>query len=334
MHDHALTTVHESKHRHLKEGRQLQYVQGLVSINLSSMSTCPHHHHEDEAASDYEEDETTDGIIASSSTTTEDLYKPYRKHSEFYVGNFLEEWLHPDMIELVKTVKKMKENKNDNSFTSVADAGGGMVDPLKKIPTNLLKEETNEIYSFNCFNDTFLTKFNDEIQHFYATCAKYKIPIDRPNSMNNYGVILNEIGMKSFITNFQQDYLWPIARVLFPREASEQFDTNHHTFLVRYKTNEDLGLDFHTDDSDITSSICLGETNPEFTGATLQFCGTLGNKNHRQHSYTYYHKIGRAILHKGNRRHGADNIESGTRTNLIICCISSRGFITIAVCET
>ena len=35
-------------------------------------------------------------------------------------------------------------------------------------------------------------------------------------------------------------------------------------------------------------------------------------------THTYQHKVGRAVLHLGNRRHGADDIKSGTRCNLII----------------
>ena len=34
--------------------------------------------------------------------------------------------------------------------------------------------------------------------------------------------------------------------------------------------------------------------------------------------HTYHHEVGRAVLHLGNRRHGADDIESGSRSNLIV----------------
>ena len=45
---------------------------------------------------------------------------------------------------------------------------------------------------------------------------------------------------------------------LFPGVGSH-FD-RHHTFVVRYKVGEDLGLDMHTDDSDVTFNVCLGKT--------------------------------------------------------------------------
>lgn len=132
--------------------------------------------------------------------------------------------------------------------------------------------------------------------------------------MNNYGVIVNEIGMRSMISSFQQKYIWVLARTLFPKQG-DVFH-NHHSFIVRYQSDEDLGLDMHTDDSDVTFNVCLGESN--FTGATLVFCGMFGEVDHRQQTHTYHHEVGRAVLHLGSRRHGADDIESGTRVNLIV----------------
>lgn len=108
--------------------------------------------------------------------------------------------------------------------------------------------------------------FLEELDNYYAS----GLPIRRPNSMNNYGIIVNEvrgmchpegcfmamcrhtqrtllqrmmkrlmpgvaaqIGLRDMMTRLQQDILWPIARVLFPREGSEFND--HHSFMVQYK---------------------------------------------------------------------------------------------------
>jgi hypothetical protein len=100
---------------------------------------------------------------------------------------------------------------------------------------------------------------------------------------------------------------------LFPREGAK-FD-DHHSFIVRYQSDEDLGLDMHVDDSDVTFNVCLGH---DFTGATLTFCGNLGQPDHRKQSHTYHHEVGRAVIHLGSRRHGADDIASGSRANLIV----------------
>lgn len=115
------------------------------------------------------------------------------------------------------------------------------------------------------------------------------------------------------ISTLQQEVIWPVARVLFPKEA-HQFD-DHHSFIVRYQAGEDLGLDMHTDDSDVTFNVCLGH---DFTGATLSFCGNFGAPQHRKLTHTYSHEVGRCVVHLGSRRHGADDIASGQRINLIV----------------
>ncbi|CAJ1398591.1 unnamed protein product [Effrenium voratum] len=216
-------------------------------------------------------------------------YRPLRKHPELFQARVPATWVAPELLEIVNACKSGNAKKPE-----ICSA---------------LRVEVKDVYSFLCFSPEFVKLFVSEIENFYAS----GIPARRPNSMNNYGVIVNEIGMRPMITEFQQQYIWPIAKVLFPEEAS-QFDS-HHSFIVRYTAAEDLGLDMHTDDSDVTFNVCLGY---DFTGATLTFCGYMGAPDHRQATHVYSHEIGRAVLHLGSRRHGADDIENGTRMNLII----------------
>jgi len=237
------------------------------------------------------------------SSSAELLYKPYRFHPQLFNNNFLESWLHPDYISILHTFQKLPPPADLDDTFNINNV----------VSQDLLKKEMDGVYSFNVFNSTFIQLFNEEINNFYTISEQHNINVRRPNSMNNYGVIVNDIGLRSLITNFQQKYLWPVARYLFPIHGS-QFDS-HHSFIVRYKSTEDVGLDMHTDDSDVTFNVCLGGV---FEGATLTFCGMFGKPNHRKYTHTFQHKVGRAVLHLGNRRHGADDIKSGTRCNLII----------------
>lgn len=227
--------------------------------------------------------------------TIADMYEPYRAHPELFTDTFEEKWLHPDFLEIYKAFQKANEKADPEQISSK------------------LKVEMPQVYSFNVFSSEFIRIFDEEVANFYHKSEEKNIPIHRPNSMNKYGVVLNEIGMRPLITSFQQKYLWPVAKRLFPIHAS-QFD-DHHSFIVRYQAGEDLGLDMHTDDSDVTFNVCLGEN---FTGSTLSFCGMFGASNHRKFTHVYHHEIGRAILHLGSRRHGADDIDTGRRANLIV----------------
>jgi len=174
---------------------------------------------------------------------------------------------------------------------------------------DLLTEHlTGEVFSFRLFSDAFCDMLVEEIFHFYGS----GLPAKRPNSMNNYGIIINDIGLEPFIDRLQQA-LQPLGQLLWP-DAGSCWD-GHHCFIVRYREGEDLGLDMHTDDSDVTFNVCLGL---EFTGAGLQFCGAMGAPEHRKHTYTYQHRKGCCVCHLGRRRHGADDITLGERLNLIL----------------
>eukprot|EP01052_Picozoa_sp_SAG31_P023897 SAG31_NODE_1999_length_6695_cov_2.926774_2_plen_198_part_00 len=102
-----------------------------------------------------------------------------------------------------------------------------------------LTEESPGVFSFPLFTPAFCQMFLDELDNYKAT----GLPIRRPNSMNRYGLIVNEIGMQSAISELQRAVLQPLAAQLFPVEGS-QFD-RHHSFMVQYKSGEDLGLDMH-----------------------------------------------------------------------------------------
>ena len=173
----------------------------------------------------------------------------------------------------------------------------------------IMTEEAPEVYSFPIFSDSFCKDMVEELDAFNAS----GLPARRPNSMNNYGVVVNEIGMEPALDKLVHTFLQPVAHHLFPGPGSH-FD-RHHTFVVRYKVGEDLGLDMHTDDSDVTFNVCLGR---EFKGAGLQFCGNQGAPNHRHASLLYQHKLGHCVVHRGHRRHGADDITEGERLNLIV----------------
>jgi len=177
----------------------------------------------------------------------------------------------------------------------------------------LASEEHPQIWSFPLFSHEFCKELLAEIENYEAVSEKEGWPVRRPNSMNAYGAILNEMGLEALADSLQDIVLAPIAAAVFPKQGAAL--THHHTFMVSYEPGADLGLDMHTDDSDVTFNVCLGK---EFSGAGLQFCGVLGAPDHRQAKSRYHHKLGRCVVHLGAQRHGADDIESGQRRNLII----------------
>mmetsp|Transcript_9731 Transcript_9731/g.27222 ORF Transcript_9731/g.27222 Transcript_9731/m.27222 type:complete len:455 (-) Transcript_9731:166-1530(-) len=183
-------------------------------------------------------------------------------------------------------------------------------------PHSALREEAPGVYSFELFTPEFCTLLLEEVEHAQRTCRE---ELERPNGMNRYGIVLNQLGLEPIITSLQQEYILPLQRLLYPEEGAEADD--HHCFIVRYKADEDVGLDMHEDDSDVTLNVCLGK---EFEGATLSFCGLACDDDHRKLKHTYQHRRGRAVIHVGRQRHGADNIASGERVNFILWSTSRR----------
>ncbi|KAL3892945.1 MAG: hypothetical protein SGPRY_014628, partial [Prymnesium sp.] len=90
----------------------------------------------------------------------------------------------------------------------------------------LLREETEGVYSFEMLSPAFCDLFLEELDNYYAS----GLPIARPNSMNNYGIIVNQIGMKPAVTALQRAVLHPIASMLYPLQAGSGF-TSHHSFM-------------------------------------------------------------------------------------------------------
>ena len=228
----------------------------------------------------------------STATQVAEKYTPLRKHATLFSPARVDELLHPEFLAMLQSL-------------DAADLMG--TDPAAVIK-GWVTEEAAEIYSFPLLTEKACDMLCDEVEHFQTT----GLPVRRPNSMNNYGIILNEIGLKEALSVLQSS-IAPVARALFPVEGQSLDD--HHSFVVSYKPSEDKGLDMHTDDSDCTLNVCLGK---EFEAAGLTFCGNAGAPEHRLQSIQYSHARGRALLHLGRRRHGADDITEGHRLNLIM----------------
>lgn len=130
--------------------------------------------------------------------------------------------------------------------------------------------------------------------------------------MNNYGLILDEIGFTKFFDDFVE-FILPLTTHLYSPLGSKL--DSHHAFIVQYKMTEDKDLDFHYDASEITLNVCLGK---KFTGGSLYFRGLLEDPSTHDEDFEFNHKPGLACLHFGKHRHGANSITSGERYNLIL----------------
>jgi hypothetical protein len=57
-------------------------------------------------------------------------------------------------------------------------------------------EESEYLYSFPLLKPEFCNKIVEEIDHFEKWSEQHGLQVNRPNSMNNYGAILDDFGME------------------------------------------------------------------------------------------------------------------------------------------
>jgi hypothetical protein len=94
-----------------------------------------------------------------------------------------------------------------------------------------VKEAAPGIYSFSMFNNDFCNRLLAELSHYEAKAASLGLPVRRPNSMNNYGVIVNDIGFAPLITSLYTHYLKSMMTLLFPNNYGNDINS-HHSFMV------------------------------------------------------------------------------------------------------
>ncbi|GIY53781.1 2-oxoglutarate and iron-dependent oxygenase domain-containing protein 2 [Caerostris extrusa] len=161
-----------------------------------------------------------------------------------------------------------------------------------------------------------LDVISEELDHYQNS----PLPKGRPNSMNRYGVLLDDLGFHdNFSKILRTKYLDPLANVLFPEWRGNELDS-HKIFTVGYKIDEDLELGYHFDNSEVTLNICLGKS---FEGGELYF-GDLRTVPIMESSCIVVpHKKGYGIFHRGQQLHGALPITKGERHNIILWMRSS-----------
>ncbi|KAM6423470.1 2-oxoglutarate and iron-dependent oxygenase domain-containing protein 2 isoform 2-T2 [Liasis olivaceus] len=220
-------------------------------------------------------------------------YRP--KHPQLYT--LQESFLIPEFLEIV------------NYCTSKNADLQGLLHRVESL-------SDKRIYRLPIFTKEFCQAFIEELEHF----ERSEMPKGRPNSMNNYGVLLNELGLdENFVTPLREKYLQPLTALLYPDCGGSRLDS-HKAFVVKYALHEDLDLGTHYDNAEVTLNVCLGK---EFTEGSLYFSEFRQDVNPVPNYLEVEHVPFYGLFHRGGQLHGALPIASGERRNLIIWMRSS-----------
>ncbi|KMZ56356.1 2-oxoglutarate (2OG) and Fe(II)-dependent oxygenase superfamilyprotein [Zostera marina] len=189
---------------------------------------------------------------------------------------------------------------------------------------NILSEPHPGLYTFSMLQPFFCDMMVSEVENFEKWVGTVKLKIMRPNTMNKYGVVLDDFGLEPMLDTLMEDFISPLSRALFVEVGGQSLDS-HHGFVVEYGNDKDRELGFHVDDSEVTLNVCLGN---KFLGGDLFFRGVRCEKHvnsdiQPEEYFDYQHVPGQAILHRGRHRHGALPTTDGYRINMILWCRSS-----------
>nr|XP_032802846.1 2-oxoglutarate and iron-dependent oxygenase domain-containing protein 2 isoform X2 [Petromyzon marinus] len=221
-----------------------------------------------------------------SKRTIRQLYKPLHPH----VYKLQPSFLAPEFRELVEYCK---------SYDACFD---GILQRVEEV-------QADRVYIFPVFTEDFCRNFLEELQHFESS----DMPKGQPNSMNTYGVNLDELGCdEELISPLREDYLRPITALLYPDKGGSSLDS-HKAFIVKYTSEMEPGLSLHFDNAEVTLNVCLGK---DFTGGNLYLADMREEQGGE--SVEVGHRRGYGILHRGQQMHGAKPITAGERLNLIL----------------
>ena len=113
----------------------------------------------------------------------------------------------------------------------------------------------------------------------------------------------------------------PLSKHLF-RDIEAKGDLDwRQGYVATYDGSKEEHLVSHTDDSEVTLNLCLGE---KFSGGELIFNGLRGEE--QKHPLGRFSpRIGRAVLHAGRHLHAVNKVKEGNRFSLIIWSRSWNG---------
>eukprot|EP00252_Welwitschia_mirabilis_P014297 TRINITY_DN3144_c0_g1_i3.p1 TRINITY_DN3144_c0_g1~~TRINITY_DN3144_c0_g1_i3.p1 ORF type:complete len:256 (+),score=45.41 TRINITY_DN3144_c0_g1_i3:305-1072(+) len=105
----------------------------------------------------------------------------------------------------------------------------------------IVTEETPGLYIFDMFQEGFCQSLMKEVENFEKWVDAVNLHIVRPNTMNKYGVVLDDFGFEGMLNELMLKFVKPLASVLFPDVGGATLDS-HHGFVVEYSREKDIDL--------------------------------------------------------------------------------------------
>ena len=142
------------------------------------------------------------------------------------------------------------------------------------------------------------------------------------SSLARRPIDLDQIGLGWLNNMLFNMVMRPLSRLLFyETECKGNLDWRQgYVAGYSHASSEKAGpsrdhLVAHTDDSEVTFNVCLGE---DFENGELVFHGLRGDPRDKKAGGIFEPTIGRAVLHAGRNLHSVNKVSSGSRYVFII----------------
>ena len=225
----------------------------------------------------------------------------------------VEAFVHPTLLTALQTASSIRlcdkiNGNNGNNCSS--DDNDNIGDGSNSSGFAVKVQGATDVWMLPVFTEAFASMLQEELAHAQAFQHGDGRDWTRPNTMNNFGFVLQELGLKPMLDKVLEHVLSPLSRMLLPDysnggggDSSSDGDgrgfrgtslDSQHTFTIRYKAGEDVDLDNHMDQSAVTLNVCLGG---EFDGAEVYFRGQRDSATQLVEDVSVKHKPGFVLLH-------------------------------------
>lgn len=182
------------------------------------------------------------------------------------------------------------------------------------------------VFELRVLSPSWCSRLLTEVEEIEARAEREGRELQRPNSMNEYGLILDQVGFEPVLRELRERWLAPLTGLFFPQCGGAELD-GHHGFVVDYGRERDVDLGFHVDDSEVTLNLCL-EGGDDLRGSELVFRGVRCYRHQQvpddeEEWFEYVHEPGVLLLHAGKHRHQVEPLRRGRRRNMILWLQSS-----------
>ena len=189
----------------------------------------------------------------------------------------------------------------------------------------LLDEELYDVFSFRLLKKEFCEELREFARAYWAMNEK----LDEAKKQQIKGAFdFDLVGFKWLNDLLLHLVLRPVARQLYEDSEGLLEDLDwRHGYIAGYSVSPTEGkprerLVTHTDDSDVTMNIGLGD---KYEGGLIEFRGLRNTPEEGQLQGTFEPEIGVAVVHAGRHFHDVTQVESGDRYNYIMWARSWSG---------